>query len=122
MNTNKKKEPTLNAPNLSCHVRQVAELVKRLDRDELRELLRLVPKLQTEAAALSQPDELVAWAREQLAQHAAVARPMQEDDLFLADKTVANYFALPEAERERIWIVMFTKMLQTSAVRSGVRG
>jgi hypothetical protein len=47
---------------------------------------------------------------------------MQEDDLFLADKTVANYFALPEAERERIWIVMFTKMLQTSAVRSGVRG
>ena len=107
----------MNATNLSRHVRQVAELVKRLNRDELQELLRLVPKLQSEAVALSQPDELVEWAREQLAQHATVARPMQEDDLFLADKTVAEYFALPEAERERIWIELYTAAIESAPER-----
>jgi hypothetical protein len=99
------------------HVQQVAELVKRLNRDELRELLQLVPRLQTEAAALNQPDELVAWVREQLAQYATVARPMQEDDLFLANQTVAEYFALAEAERERIWTELYTAAIESAPER-----
>ena len=99
------------------HVRQVAELVKRLNRDELRELLQLVPGLQTEAAVLNQPDELVAWVHEQLAPYTTAARPMQADDLFLADKTVADYFALPEAERERIWLELYTAAIESAPER-----
>jgi hypothetical protein len=97
----------------SHHVQQVAELVQRLNRDEIRELLRLVPKLQAEAIA-SQTSKAVAWAREQLAQHADEALPMQDEDIFLADKTVAEYFALPEDERERIWADLYAAAIESA--------
>jgi len=29
--------------------------------------------------------------------------PMQDDDLFLGGLTVGEFFALPEAEQDRIW-------------------
>jgi len=95
--------------NLSSpHVKQVAALIQRLTSTEMRELLRLVPKLQDEAVSVNQPDDDVLWAREQLAQYRAEARPMEADDLFLDGRTVAEYFALSENERERIWSDLYT--------------
>jgi hypothetical protein len=101
----------------SRHVRQVAELVKRLNSDEIRELFRLVPRLQAESAAANQQADLVNWAREQLAQHADQAHPMQDEDIFLADTTVADYFALPDVERERIWVELYATAIETSQAR-----
>ena len=80
----------------SRHVWQVAELVRRLDQDEIRELIRLVPRLQKEA--IGERIGLVRWTREQMAQYADEARPMQGEDAFVGDMTVKAYFALPEAD------------------------
>lgn len=96
------------------HVQQVAALVQRLSPEEIRELLRLVPKLQTEAMALDQPDELVGWVQEQLAQYTTEAHPMQAEDLFLGDQSVADYFALPEAERERLWAELYVAAIESA--------
>ena len=85
------------------HVQQVAELVKRLTPDEMKELLRLAPGLRAASVAASQQDELGHWAREQMSRYSDLARPMQADDDFLDDTMVADYFARSEAERERIW-------------------
>ena len=95
----------------SLHVRQVAELVRRLDQDEIRELIRLVPRLQKEA--IGERIGLVRWTREQMAQYADEARPMQGEDAFVGDMTVKAYFALPEADRERIWDELYATAIET---------
>jgi hypothetical protein len=99
------------------HVQQVAELVQRLNRNEIRELLRLVPKLQAEAATTDPPADLVQWVGEQMAQYAPKARPMQAEDAFLEDKTVAEYFALPDPERERIWTDLYAEAIESAPER-----
>ncbi|MBC8264232.1 MAG: hypothetical protein H8E47_08940 [Anaerolineales bacterium] len=93
------------------HVWQVAELVQRLDRDEIRELIRLAPRLQKEVNG--ERSGLVWWAREQMAQYAGEARPMRGEDAFVGDTTVEAYFALPEVERERIWDEMYATAIET---------
>ncbi|MFQ6058002.1 MAG: hypothetical protein ACE5MB_03860 [Anaerolineae bacterium] len=96
----------------SLHVRQVAELVRRLNQDEIRELIRLVPRLQREVTG--ERSGLVQWAREQMAQYADEARPMQGEDTFIGNTTVEAYFALPEAERERIWDELYAAAIETA--------
>ena len=94
-----------NAP--SRHVRQGAKLVRRLN--------QLVPQLRVRWKATSRErDELVQWAREQMAQHTDQARPMQSEDVFLDSRTVEAYFALPEAERERIWDELYAAAIETA--------
>jgi hypothetical protein len=73
-------------PISTHHVRQVAELVQRLNLEEIQELFRLAPKLQVASAAAGQQADLVQWARQQLDQHLDKARPMQADDSFLGTK------------------------------------
>ena len=85
----------------SRHVRQVAELARRLSREEIRELIQLVPQLRKEATG--KQSDLVQWAREHMAQYKDEAHPMQGEDAFVSDTTAEAYLALPEAERERIW-------------------
>jgi hypothetical protein len=99
------------------HVRQVAALVQRLSPEEIRELLRLVPGLQSEALALYQSDDLIAWVHEQLAPYTAEARPMQAEDILLGDQSVADYFALPEAERERLWAELYATAIASAPER-----
>ena len=96
----------------SRHVWQVTELVRRLDRDEIRELIRLVPRLQREVTG--ERSGLVRWAREQMAQYADEARPMQGEDAFVGGATVKAYFALPDAERERIWDELYAAAIETA--------
>jgi len=112
-----------NAP--SRHVQQVAELVRRLDRDEIRQLIWLVPQLQAESETVTwkqgdsaqevrQREDLVRWVRDRMAQYAYPAHPMRGEDAFLGDMTVEAYFALPEAERERIWDELYAAAIKTS--------
>ncbi len=94
-------------------VTQVAELVRRLNRDELRQLIRLVPELQAEQENLTgRREDLVKWAREQMAPYAVEARPMRPEDTFIEDTTIAGYFDLPEEERERIWTRLYTRAIE----------
>ena len=104
----------------SRHVWQVTELVRRLDRDEIRELIRLVPRLQREVTG--ERSGLVRWAREQMAQYADEARPMQGEDAFVGGTTVKAYFALPEAERERIWDELYAAAIETEDGGQLLRG
>lgn len=96
------------------HVQQVAELVRRLTRDEINQLIRLVPQLQLERDVVADKrNELVKWAREQMARYEHEARPMQAENKFIGDTTVQTYFELPEAERERIWDELYAKAVQS---------
>jgi len=109
----------------SRHVQQVAELVRRLDRDEIQQLIRLVPQLRAGSeTATGQPgdsaqeirhrEDLVRWVRDRMAQYTTPARPMQSEDAFLGGMTVEAYFALPEAEREGIWDELYAAAIETS--------
>jgi len=96
----------------SRHVRQVAELARRLSREEIQELIQLVPQLRKEATG--KQSDLVHWAREQMAQYRDESHPMQGEDAFIGDTTVEAYFALPEAERERIWNELYATAIETA--------
>ena len=102
----------------SRHVQQVAELIRRLNRDEIRQLIRLVPPLLEEREkTIGRRDGLTQWAREQMAPYANQARPMQPQDAFLSDMTVEAYFALAEAERERIWDELYAAAIESTKER-----
>jgi len=102
-------------------VQKVAELVRRLDPDEIRQLIRLVPQLHEKPQVVTEKDdeadELVLWVREQMAQYATESRPMRDDDPFLGGITVGAYFALPGAERERIWGELYAQAIESAAER-----
>ena len=102
----------------SRHVQQVAELVRRLNRDEIRQLIQLVfPLLEANEKTSKRRDSLAQWAREQMAPYANQARPMQPQDAFLHDKTVEAYFALAETERERIWDELYAVAIESAQER-----
>ena len=102
----------------SHHVQQVAELVRRLNRDEIRQLIRLVPPLLEEhEKTAGRRDSLAQWAREQMAPYANQARPMQPQDAFLSDTTIEAYFALTETERERIWDDLYAAAIESAQER-----
>jgi hypothetical protein len=99
----------------------VAYLVQRLDRDEIRQLIRLVPQLRDEPLVVTEQDvesdELVLWVREQMAPYTAETLPMRDDDLFLGGMTVGEYFALPDQERERIWDELYAEAIESAPER-----
>ena len=95
------------------HVLQVAKLVRLLSRDEVRQLIRLVPQLQAEREVVADKrKDLVRWAREQMAPYELQTRPMQDEEPFLGDVSVATYFDLPEAEREHIWDQLYADAIE----------
>jgi len=105
----------------TSRVQKVAALVQRLDRSELRELLRLVPRLREDPESgtdnVAHAADLMGWVREELSRYAAEAQPMHDDDRFLGGMTVAAYFVLPEAERERIWDEMYAEAIEAAPER-----
>jgi len=107
---------TENTP--SQHVLQVAKLVRLLGQGEIRQLIRLVPQLQTEREVVADKRAgLVRWAREQMAAYEHRVRPMQDEDMFLGDMSVEAYFNLPETERERIWSELYITAIETMKER-----
>ena len=98
----------------SKHVLQVAKLVKLLNHDEIQQLVKLVPQLQSEQQTVAaQQVAVVQWAKEQMAQYQSSAEPMQKTDLFLNNMSAEEYFNLPEIERERIWNKLYTTAIET---------
>ena len=99
---------------------QVARLIRGFSREQKLLLLRLVPELQTlrtQGLALSVaeetdtpesgdiPEEQAALMRyfDQKFEALPARRPLSEDAAFLGGLTVAEFFAAPEAEQERLW-------------------
>jgi len=91
---------------LSVPVEQVARLIRRFDRRQKARLLQLVPELRDirpeEAAILPGQEALLAYFGRKL-EALPERRPMQDNDPFLGELTVAEFFALPEEEQARLW-------------------
>jgi hypothetical protein len=92
--------------NLSIPVEQVARLIQGFSRQQKIRLLQLVPDLQALSVKNADiPEEqikLMAYFQakmEQLPQRT----PLQADDIFVGDLTVAEFFTLPEEEQDRVW-------------------
>ena len=98
----KKREPSRLTPT----VEKIAHLIKLFDTQQKAKLLRLVPELQwiqPETAEIPNDQaELLAHFYNKI-DVLPEARPMQDDDVFLDGLTVAEFFALPESEQDRLW-------------------
>ena len=95
-----------NVATRTSAVEQVARLIRRFDRRQKARLLQLVPDLQTiraeEAGIPAAHEALLAYFDDKLAR-LPERRPMQDHDPFLSGLTVAQFFALPEGDQDRIW-------------------
>jgi len=92
--------------SLSVSVEQVARLIYSFDRRQKARLLQLVPELRTirpEEADVPAGQEALLAHFDQKFDTLPEHRPLQDDDPFLGGLTVAEFFALPEAEQARIW-------------------
>lgn len=92
--------------NLSTPVEQVARLIQGFSQEQKIRLLQLVPDLQAlsikHADIPEEQTNLMAYFQakmEQLPQRT----PLQADDIFVGDITVAEFFTLPEEEQDRVW-------------------
>lgn len=100
------------------HVHQVAELVRRLNQDEIQDLLRLVPQLQAQAeVTLSKRDQRIKAVREELAVYKTQVRPASPRDAFLGNTTIEGYFLLSDAEREQIWDELYAIAIESDKER-----
>lgn len=97
---------TNNLQEVDVPIEQMARLIKSLNRQQKIKLLQLVPELQTiQLEEVELPDEQIAlthYFRAKMGE-ATQTHFMQDDDIFLAGLTVAEFFALPEAKQVAIW-------------------
>lgn len=87
-------------------IEQMARLIKSLNRRQKIELLQLVPELQTLRLEVDElPDEQIELVRyfQDKVEEATPPDFMQQDDIFLAGLTLAEFFALSEAKQAAIW-------------------
>ena len=91
---------------LSSPVEQVARLIQSFSQEQKILLLQLVPELQ----ALSIPNadipeeqaNLMAYFQAKM-EKLPQRTPLQADDIFVGDLAVADFFALPEQDQDRVW-------------------
>lgn len=92
--------------NLSVSIEKIAYLIKSLNQTQKNQLLQLVPELKTlpteETDISEEQAELMAYFRNK-SDDLAVSRPLQDDDKFLADLTVREFFTLSEKEQTQLW-------------------
>jgi len=74
-------------------------------------------KYRRQQAEENEQADLIAWARQQMAQHAVESGASQDNDTFLGNMAVSAYFALPDAERERIWTQMYSTSIESTPER-----
>jgi hypothetical protein len=87
-------------------VNQVARLIRTFDREQIMRLVELVPELQTihsEKLTISTEQAELADYFDRQFQNLSAYPPMQDDDPFVGELTVAEFFALPEVDQDRIW-------------------
>ena len=92
--------------NLSIPVEQVARLIQGFSRQQKIRLLQLVPDLQALSVKNADiPEEqikLMAYFQAKM-EKLPQRTPLQADDIFVGDLTVAEFFALPEQDQDRVW-------------------
>jgi hypothetical protein len=91
---------------LSVSVEQVARLIHSFDRRQKARLLQSVPELRTirlEEAGIPAGQEALLAHFDHKFDTLPERRPLHDDDPFLGGLTVAEFFALPEAEQARVW-------------------
>jgi hypothetical protein len=91
---------------ISPRVVVVADILQRFSRQELSQLVAMVPTLRE--VQPSDEDSLVAHFR-QLGLQQRAGRPASQQDPFLAGLTYAEYFALSAAEQDAIWERLFAE-------------
>lgn len=94
--------------DVSPRLKQVIRLVERMSAHERRQLkthLVRLEKLSSAEAAMQRinEQELKAFLRHELGRLGPENQPWHGDEPFLGGLTVAEYFALPDEEQERIW-------------------
>ena len=95
-----------NLQEVDVPIEQMARLIKSLNRQQKIKLLQHVPELQTlQLEEVELPDEQIELVRyfQEKVEEATPPHFMQQDDIFLAGLTVAEFFALPEAKQAAIW-------------------
>ena len=94
------------APNIFAPVEKMAQQLQSFTRQQKARLLQLVPDLRTiqpeEAEIPAEQLELMAYFQKKL-DALPERRPMQDDDIFLFDVTVGEFFSLPEPKKARLW-------------------
>lgn len=92
---------------LPVSVEQIATVIKQMDQAEQSRLLELVPALQQ--LAVQRVSRTLEEAQESVEQLRAEIfdvihhRPLSPDEPFLGHLTLAEYHALPEQEKARLW-------------------
>ena len=93
-------------PRLLIPIEKVAQLIRSLNRQQKARLLQLVPDLQTirpeEVDIPAEQAELISYFHAKI-ENLPEQRPIQDDDIFLGNLTVAEFFSLPEMEQARLW-------------------
>jgi len=95
------------APNIFAPVEKMAlHPLQSFTRQQKARLLQLVPELRTialiNAEIPAKQLELIAYFEREM-DALSEGRRMQDDDMFIAGLTVAEYFALPDSEQARLW-------------------
>jgi len=122
------------APNIFAPVEKMAQQLQSFTRQQKARLLQLVPELRTIALINAEIPpkqlELIAYFEREM-DALSEGRRMQDDDMFIAGLTVAEYFALPDSEQARLWeeehlevereLGYYEQEVQPDALPAGVR-
>ncbi len=110
------------------HVRRLAEVVRRLSPEEMRQLVALVPELERihSPQALEEERQAVAYFRQAALELTGGKLPTLQDE-FIEGLSYEEYFMLPGAEQAALWERIFVEdetgshTLEEHDVRPGAR-
>ncbi len=110
------------------YVRQLAEVVRRLSPEEMRQLVALVPELERvrSSQAIEEERQAAAYFREAALELIEGKLPTLQDE-FIEGLSYEEYFKLPEAEQAALWERIFAEdetgphPLEEHDVRPGAR-
>lgn len=95
------------ATGLTVPIEKVARLIQTFNRQEKARLLQLVPDLQTirpdEADIPAEQTALMAYFQDKIEALPEEAEPWLDEEVFLENLTMREFFALPDAEQDRLW-------------------
>ncbi|MFB0534121.1 MAG: hypothetical protein ACETWR_03955 [Anaerolineae bacterium] len=95
---------------IDVRVRKVADVVRRLSREEMAQLIELVPELREIKPASERREEAnaVEYFRQLALEMSGGVTPSLQDE-FLEGLTYEEYFALPDEEEKALWDRIFAE-------------
>lgn len=98
------------ATTIPSHVRQPAQVLRRLTPEEMSQLVQLVPELERAPSAkvLEEEREAVAYFRQAAMELTGGRLPSLQDE-FIEGLTYEAFFALPEIEQDALWAQIFAE-------------